>query len=265
MGRDICNLLHLAGTGKLNCFVYLCRISDLPMEISKSKKTALLFGATGLVGGYCLEYLLDHPAYREVRVFGRRKLNLTHDKLQQYIVDFDLLQDHAREMEGADVFICLGTTMRKAGGREAFYKVDFTYAYESARIAAENGANQLLLVSSVGANKESLFFYSRVKGQLENAVQELPFWSIHVFRPSVLLGERNENRWGEELAGQLGRGFDRLTGGLLSKYRPIEAEVVAKAMVNAAQHLKEGVHIYPSDYLQQLAAEADANREVRRG
>ncbi|MEZ4992755.1 MAG: oxidoreductase [Saprospiraceae bacterium] len=223
------------------------------MEITKGKKTALIFGASGLVGGYCLDYLLRHAAYQRVIAFVRKPLKKEHERLHQIVIDFDRLEEHAAQMRGDDLFLCLGTTMAKAGSREAFYKVDFKYSYKVARIAAEHGVNQLLLVSSVGADKDSLFFYSRVKGELEDAVKELPFWSTHIFQPSVLLGERNENRWGEELAGKIGKVIDNFTGGLLSKYRPVEAEVVAQAMVNAAQQISKGVHIYPSNYLQNLA------------
>lgn len=225
------------------------------MEISKHHKTAILFGATGLVGGYCLDFLLQHKAYHKVVVFTRRKLRKEHDKLVQHVIDFDKLPQYRNLIKGNDLYISLGTTMAKAGSRKAFFKVDYTYAYQAARMAADNGVGQLLLVSSVGADRNSMFFYSKVKGLLEDAVKKMGFWAVHIFRPSVLLGERNENRWGEKLAGQLGKGIDYLTGGMLTKYRPIEAEVVAKAMVNAAQRLEKGIFTYPSHYLQELADE----------
>jgi uncharacterized protein YbjT (DUF2867 family) len=227
------------------------------LEILKGKKVALLVGATGLVGGYCLDFLLEHGAYRKVVVFSRRKLKKEHPKLEQHKVDFDRLADYRDLFRGDDLFCCLGTTMRKAGSKAAFYKVDFTYTHDAARLAVENGVKQFLLVSSVGADVDSLFFYSRVKGEIEAAVEKLPFWATHIFRPSVLLGSRNENRWGEEIAARIASGIDALTGGLLTKYRPIEADVVAKAMVNAAQQLKSGFHVYPSQFLQQLANEEE--------
>lgn len=223
------------------------------MEITKGKKTALIFGASGLVGGYCLDFLLAHAAYQKVVAFVRDPLEKEHPHLQQVVIDFDQIDQFAEQIRGEDLFLCLGTTMAKAGSREAFYKVDFKYSYKVARIAAEQGVNQLFLVSAVGADQDSLFFYSRVKGELEEAVKELPFWAVHIFQPSVLLGERNENRWGEEIAGKLGKVIDNITGGMLSKYRPVEADVVAQAMVNAAQQISRGVHIYPSNYLQNLA------------
>lgn len=223
------------------------------MEIIKGKKRALYFGATGLVGRHCIRLLVEHNAYAEVIAFTRKKLDLEHPKLINHIIDFDQLDRYRQLMTGNDVFISLGTTRAKAGSKEGFYKVDFTYSFNVAKIACLQGASQLMLVSSVGADEDSLFYYSRVKGELENAVQKLPFWAIHIFRPSVLLGDRPENRWGEQLAGVLGKGIDRITGGMLTKYRPIEAEVVAKAMISAAQRLEEGIHVYPSDYLQELA------------
>ncbi len=227
------------------------------MEITKDNKTALVFGATGLIGNHLVNFLLFHPAYEKVVVFLRKKMDLEHPKLSQQVIDFDKPESFSDLVKGDDLFCCLGTTMAKAGSKEAFYKVDFTYAFRAANMAAKNGVNQFLLVSSVGADTDSLFFYSKVKGELEEEVQKLNFWSTHIFRPSVLLGSRNENRWGEEIAGKLGKVIDRFTGGLLTKYRPIEADVVAKAMVSAAQGLKPGVHFYPSHWLQGLAAEID--------
>lgn len=223
------------------------------MEITKYNKTALLFGATGLVGRHVLDFLLLHGAYAKVVSFGRRPLDTRHEKLSHYVVDFDQPSSFKHLVSGDDLFLCLGTTRAKAGSKAAFYQVDFTYNYQAAAAAADNGVNQLLLVSSVGANPDSIFYYSQVKGELETAVKKLPFWAIHIFQPSVLLGERNENRWGEEMAGKLGKLIDGFTGGLLKKYRPIEADVVAKAMVSAAQQLMPGVHVYPSHWLQDLA------------
>lgn len=225
------------------------------MEITRDKKTALLIGATGFVGSHCLQLLLSHQAYQKVIVLSRRSLELDHPKLEEHVIDFEDLAQYHSLLVGHDFFSCLGTTMAKAGNKEAFFQVDFKYVYTAARLAAANGVNQYLLVSSVGADKESTFYYSRVKGELEDAVKDLPFWSIHVFQPSVLLGERNENRWGEKWAGRIGKLIDSATGGLLTKYRPVEAEVVAQSMVNAAQGLRKGLHIYPSHLLQTLAEE----------
>lgn len=225
------------------------------MEIVKDQKTALLLGASGLVGGFCLRLLLEHDAYGKVVAFTRRKLPLTHPKLQQHVVDFDRPESFTRLLKGDDLYCCLGTTLAKAGSKAAFFKVDYTYTLQAAQAAIQNKVNQLLLVSSVGADANSIFYYSRVKGELEDALKQLPFWALHILQPSVLLGERNENRWGEKWAALIGRRIDALTGGLLTKYRPVEAEVVAAAMVSVAQKLEAGIHIYPSHYLQGLSEE----------
>lgn len=222
-----------------------------------------MLGASGLVGGYCLDYLLEHPSYTQVVLLNRRKLKREHDKLVQHEIDFDQLNKSEHLLVGDDLFLCLGTTMAKAGSKDTFYKVDYTYSMQAARISVENGVNQILLVSSVGADKDAFFFYSKVKGELEEDIKKLPFWAIHIFQPSILLGERNENRWGESIAARLGRGFDYLTGGLLTKYRPVEAEVVAKAMVSAAQRLESGITIYPSHHLQRLAEDETFNKRLK--
>jgi len=232
------------------------------LEITKHNKTALVFGATGLVGGHLVNFLLLHPAYGKVVVFVRRPMDVEHAKLVQHVIDFDRPESYRELVKGDDIFCCLGTTMAKAGSKAAFFKVDYTYTWLAAAMAAQNKVNQLLVVSSVGADANSLFYYSKVKGQIEEALQKLPFWSTHIFRPSVLLGERNENRWGEQVAGRIGKVLDHFTGGLLTKYRPIEADVVAKAMVSAAQGMKQGLHVYPSHWLQELAAKIDGVRPV---
>lgn len=235
------------------------------VEITKNNKTAILFGATGLVGGHCLRQLLVHPAYKKVIAIGRRKLKLSHEKLQQHVIDFDKLEDYSHLIKGHDLFSCLGTTMSKAGDKEAFYKVDFTYAYESARMALKNGANQVLLVSSVGADSDSMFYYPRVKGELEEAMKQLDFWAVRIFQPSVLLGDRQENRLAESIGIRLGKGVDWLTGGqLLGKYKPVEAEDVAKAMLRAAQKLEGGIWIYPSDHIHFMARKEDEEGLIRR-
>lgn len=225
------------------------------MEIAKSHKTAVLLGATGLVGGNCLDQLLEHPAYSRVRVLTRRKLPRRHERLEQHIVRFDRLEDHASLFRCHDLFLCLGTTRARAGSAEAFREIDFGFNYEAARLAAAAGANQVLLVSSMGANAESSFLYPRVKGELENAVRELDFWAIRIFRPSFLLGKRPESRWGESLAIGIMRGVDRLTGGWLSRFRPVEAEFVATAMLQTAQSLQGGYELYHSDDISRIGEE----------
>ena len=225
------------------------------MEILKHKKVAILFGASGLVGGYCLEELLKHEAYHQILSFGRHRLALQHPKLKQYIVDFEELAEYEDFIKGNDVYLCLGTTRAKSG-KEGFFKVDFEYAFTAAKIAALNEANQLLIVSSVGAHKDSYFFYTKVKGALEEAVCKLPFWSVHIFQPSFLLGDRPEVRVGEQIGATISNLFTKIGGTkVLGKYTPVEAKSVARAMVKAAQQINKGTHIYTANDIESLAKE----------
>jgi len=224
------------------------------MTIIKDKKTAIIFGASGLVGGHCLQALLQQEIYHEVQSFGRRKLLIAHEKLTQYVIDFDKMEASGQEIKGNDVFICLGTTRAKAG-KDGFIKVDFDYSFNAAKFAAMNGANQLLLVSSVGADANSFLLYSKTKGQLEEAVKRLPFWATHILQPSLLLGNREEVRIGEKMAIGISSLFNRFSNGLLGIYTPIEAETVAKAMVQLAQGIEGGVHVYTSAELIRMVKE----------
>jgi len=224
------------------------------MTIIKDKKTAVIFGASGLVGGHCLRLLLERETYHQVLSFGRRKVPINHEKLTQYIIDFEKMDLFSDKIKGEDVFICLGTTRKKAG-RAGFIKVDFDYSFQAAKFAVMNGANQILLVSSVGADTESFLLYSKTKGQLEEAVKRLPFWATHILQPSILLGNRGENRVGERIASTISSTINRLSEGILGIYTPIEAETVAKAMVQLAQGIEGGVHTHTSAELIKMVEE----------
>jgi len=208
-----------------------------------SRRTALLAGATGLVGGHVLRVLLADEAYQKITVLSRRGLPLTSPKLQQRLIDFDHLAD-LDVPKVDDVFCCLGTTIKKAGSQEAFRKVDYGYVEALARVAARAGAKQFLLVSAIGANSKSRVFYSRVKGETEAAVQAVGFAGTHIFRPSLLLGDRAESRPAERLGIVVGRAVAFAFVGSLRKYRPIAAATVAAAMVRAAKKARPGVHVY---------------------
>src|SRR6266550_862180 len=214
--------------------------------------TALIVGATGLVGGCCLRKVLASEHYRSVIALTRRPLNLQDPRLAAMTVDFDKLED-MDPFPTADVFCALGTTIARAGSQHAFLKVDFDYPRIVAERSATAGAKQFILVSSVGADPKSGNFYLRVKAQVEKAVSAQQFESVHIFRPSFLTGKRAEIRLAEAAtvaAARLGQ-FALL--GKLRKYRPIAAETVASAMLAAAWEAKPGRHIYHYDDIVSLA------------
>lgn len=210
------------------------------------KKTAILFGATGLVGGFVLKNLLNHGAYDKVIAFTRKPLNLQHPKLQNPIIDFDKLADYQHLIKGDDLYLCLGTTMKKAGSKDAFKKVDLDYPLQAAQLAKNNNVKQVMLCSAVDANAQSMIFYNQVKGTLEDALKRLNFEVTHIFQPSILMGERSENRLGERIGIAVSRVLDNVVGDNLGRYRPVSGQQVAQAMVMAAQKTQEGIHVYLS-------------------
>jgi len=217
-----------------------------------SQRTALLVGATGLVGGHCLQHLLRSEEYEKVIILVRRPLLMEHAKFEEHVVNFDKLDQYASLINANDVFCCLGTTIKVAGSQQEFRKVDFTYTVQTCAIAVKNGADQLLVVTAVGANARSRIFYNRVKGETEEAVSKLPCQAIHFFRPSLLLGERKEARMAEWAGITIAKGISLLMAGPLKKYKLIEAKAVARTMVLVAQETRSGLRVYESDQIQAL-------------
>lgn len=211
------------------------------------QKTALIAGASGLIGSQLLPLLLASDRYAKVIVVGRRPLPQVHAKLEQRVLDFDQLEEYSLSLIADDVYCCLGTTMRQAGSKEAFYRVDYLYVVALAALTARNFASQLLLVSAMGADADSLIYYNRVKGEMEAAVRQTPFRAIHIFRPSLLLGERSEKRAGEQIGAVLLRLLNPLLLGPLRKYRAVPAAAVAEAMLRAAEDDGGGIKIHLSD------------------
>ncbi|MGI4866903.1 MAG: NAD(P)H-binding protein [Janthinobacterium lividum] len=206
------------------------------------KKTALLAGATGLVGSALLPMLLASERYAKVIVVGRRPVAVQHPKLTQVVTDFGQLEAERLRLITDDVYCCLGTTMRQAGSKEAFFEVDFLYVVKLAAVTAANFASQFLVVSAIGADTESRFYYSQVKGEMETAVRQTPFRAIHIFRPSLLLGSRTKPRLGERVSGWvLARPLLR---GNWQKYRAITDVAVARAMLQAAAEDGGGVRVH---------------------
>jgi uncharacterized protein YbjT (DUF2867 family) len=192
-------------------------------------RSALVLGATGLIGSYLLERLLQSSRYSRIHVWARRSGAISNPKAVVEILNFERLQD--QRVSAEDVFCCLGTTIKQAGSEEAFRRVDFDYPVALARAAARDGAKRLLVVSALGADAGSKIFYNRVKGEMESVVRSAGVSKTYFFRPSLLSGPRAEPRLGERAGLVIGA----VLGPLLGKYRPIHGDLVAAAMLRAAE------------------------------
>ncbi|GAB4029541.1 oxidoreductase [Spirosoma gilvum] len=212
-----------------------------------SQKTALVIGATGLIGNLLTHRLVDSPFYSNVKVLVRKALNWQHPRLQEVPFDFD--HPNGLLTQADDVFCCLGTTIKKAGSKEAFRKVDYQYPLDIAQLSLASGASQFAIVTALGADADSSIFYNRVKGEVERDLTALHFPTLLIFRPSLLLGDRSENRLGE----RVGAGVMRLFSPLIpAKYKGIDASKVAKAMLETTQRGLTGRHVFESDALQKF-------------
>lgn len=196
--------------------------------------TATLIGATGLIGGYLLEELLKDNYYDTVRILIRRPFELTHPKLEKKLVDFSDPESFRLALEGSDVVFCtIGTTQKKVkGDKEAYRKVDYDIIVNAARFCKMNGCETFVFVSAVGANSKSNNFYLKLKGEVEDAVKAVGLKSIHIMRPSLLIGNRKEFRLGEKIAQWVMPVFSFL---LPKKYRPVKARDVAKEMAGVCK------------------------------
>lgn len=219
----------------------------------KMGKKAILLGASGLTGSSLLTQLLADNNYREVLTIGRKQLDTAHPKLKQLMVDFDRLSDYSDEIQGDVVFCCLGTTKSKTPNLEQYKKIDYQYPLDVAKIALQNGATQYHLASALGADVKSRIFYSRLKGEVERDLQKIPFKSIHIYRPSLLDGDRKEMRFAENFATITMRLLNPLLIGSLRKYRSIKTEKVALAMLKKSLGENSGTFIYPSDEIERIS------------
>lgn len=216
------------------------------------RNVAVVAGATGLVGRYLLEVLLEDSFYDQIVVLVRRPLERFERKLEQRMVDFETLR--ATDLAGGThLFCCLGTTMKKAGSKAAFRRVDYDYPLMMARLGQEAGALRYMLVSSVGTDPDAGSFYLQVKGELERDLEAIHFEATHVFRPAVLLGRREESRGGEQWAARLSLAFEWMMVGGLSKYRPMPAGVLAASMAAAGERGEPGRHVHHYNQIVRLA------------
>lgn len=214
-------------------------------------KNILLAGASGLVGTYLQQHLLEDKNLKSLTTLVRSPQSGIHPKHEQVLVDFHLLDTLVIKAPQDVAFCALGTTIKKAGSKDAFYQVDFTFVESFALKAKELGVETFVFVSSMGADPNSMFYYNRVKGRIEERLKEIGFRSLYIVRPSLLLGPRKEKRLGEDF----GKLVMKIFGFLIPlKYKGIQGEVVAKAMIELSKESKAGVTIVESNILSRLGS-----------
>jgi uncharacterized protein YbjT (DUF2867 family) len=214
---------------------------------------AIIAGASGLIGSSLLAILLQQPEYDEVLVLVRKELPDKHPKLKQQIVDFNALDKYADVINGHALFCCLGSTKKKTPDLAEYRKVDHDYPLHLAQLAKTNGIAQFHLVSSIGANASSSFYYTKIKGEMEDDIKAVGLSSLHIYQPSTLTGKRKEFRLLEIVTVPIIKLLDPLLMGSLKKYRSIPAATVAMAMYKQSLKNETGVFTYPSDKIKTLS------------
>lgn len=214
--------------------------------------TSNVIGATGLVGKQLVQQLLNDNRFETVRIFVRRDTGLKHPKLEQQIVDFAQSETWKEQLTGDVLFSALGTTLKQAGSKEKQYEIDFTFNLNFAQKAKENGIENYVLVSSVGADSKSSVFYTRMKGELDEAVSKIGFENLSILRPASLTGNRENRRVAEEISVPV---LNLLTRFVMKNYRPISGETVAKAMINAALNKNQSKTIWEGAEVFNLASD----------
>ena len=214
-------------------------------------KQVTLFGATGLIGGYLLKFLLKDSDIHLINLVGRKPFHLQHHKINNIVIDFEDFSSILNSVSGSEiVFVSIGTTMSKVNGDKQKYKsVDFDIIFNIAKACKQKNVRQLIYVSSLGANSNSSNFYLRLKGEIDEAIAELNLNSTSVFRPSVLLGKRNESRPGEKILQLVMPLLDFI---IPSDSKAIKAEDVAKSMLNNSKNYKSGFHIFQYNQIKNI-------------
>ena len=204
--------------------------------------TAIVIGATGLVGSSLVQLLLEDDRFLAVKVLVRRSTEIRHLKLQEHIINFDHPAQWKHLVKGDVLFSALGTTLKSAGSKEAQYKIDHTYQFNVAKAASENSVPVYVLVSAAMANEHSKIFYTRMKGELERDIRNLPFDYIHIIQPGMLVGNRKENRPFEKMGTPVLQFLNKL--GIAKKQKPIHVSIVAQAMINVSLKKENHVNTY---------------------
>ncbi|MDC3209134.1 NAD-dependent epimerase/dehydratase family protein [Chitinophagales bacterium] len=221
------------------------------------EKTVLIAGASGLVGSHLLNLLLLDKTIDKIYSLVRRSTKVKHEKLQEILFDFNLSLNYQNLPPVDYGFCCLGTTIKKAGSQDAFKRVDYSYPLQLAQALKDNNCENFHVITSLGADSKSSVFYSKVKGELEEALKNIEFESLSIYQPSLLLGERKESRIGEKIAMILMPPFEFLLQGQMKKYRSIKAIDVAKGMLVNSKEKTQKIKIIPSNEIKELAHNID--------
>ena len=216
------------------------------------KKTAIILGATGLTGSTLLKLLLEDVRYETIKLFSRKSVNISSDKIEEHIGDILDLEPFQNEFNAHEVFCCIGTTKSKTPDKELYRKIDFGIPVEAARMCKTNGIDALIVISAMGADPNSRVFYNRVKGEMEEEVLRIGVSRTHILQPSLISGQRKEKRLGEWMAKQLFKLFDVILVGPLKKYRSIHPEEIAKCMLRLTNKAHESGRI-SSDEIKKMA------------
>jgi uncharacterized protein YbjT (DUF2867 family) len=217
------------------------------------KKTAIVLGASGLIGSNLLPLLLENSNFESIKIFVRKTLPVQHPKLLQILTNFEDLEAVKNEIKADVIFCCLGSTKSKTPDLKKYRIIDHDYPIYFAEEGLKNGLTEYHLVSALGANSKSSNFYTKMKGETENAIKKLDISSLYIYQPSFLKGNRTEKRLGEKIALLVMKLIDPLLMGSLKKYKTIAAEVVAKAMINESIKNKKGIFVLESDKIKELA------------
>jgi uncharacterized protein YbjT (DUF2867 family) len=223
-------------------------------------RRAIVFGSSGFVGSHLLQALLDSPDYDRVTTIVRKPFAVNHAKLNVLIGDYHTLPGLRSEILGDDLFITLGTTRKNSPNQAEYYQVDHDYAVLAARMAKDNGVKSVFVVTTVGADLNSAFTYTRTKGEVERDLIQLDFEHTHIFRPSMLMGNRKEKRPLEKALIGIWRRLNPLLVGKADRYRGNAAEALAAAIVNSAGNQTDKVKIYHWREMLQEIHSASASR-----
>lgn len=231
-------------------------------EISQDRKGAIVVGCEGFVGENLLKQLSDHKAYGTIYAVVMLKKKVDLPKVKSFYSDIEHID--FSKFKANDLYICYDASFFNSGGKYSIPEKQYRYFPQMIRRAFEHKIGQVMLLSNRRTSSDALMPVNRTRGLIEEFVIKTGFWSTHVFKPSLLLGETFNQNWGREWAEKIGDKIDSVTGGWLKKNKPIEAEVVARAMIYAAQKLASGVHFYSSEWLQDFADDKLEKQDVRK-